>query len=648
MINLKFINATSVQLIDSTTSTAALTSKIEYTIGESQGSPVFTCNLDTFSKDPANYYYFEITGSNVQLSGTIGNVTEAYQYWNLFKGQTAITDASNLTLSSTTVKKFSYANMFMNCSNLTSPPTISATTLDQWCYSSMFAGCRSLTSAPTLVATTLAPNCYFAMFYGCKSLSSAPVLPAQTLTDWCYGSMFFNCSNLTSISSDFSTWSPSSATKYWVTGIDTKGKFYDDAISQSFGNDAIPKNWKKDYSNIPLTFKATSNDSEILLEEYDRYGLLNPITLQYSKNGGTWTNYTVGDTISLNQNETVAFSGANNYFSKDANDYYFFTMNGDGFEVSGNVMSLMNFKMDCTSYCFNHLFKKDNLLNAPLLPATGLANGCYQEMFQLCQSLTGVTELPATTLAQACYLDMFHGCSSLTLAPQLPATTLADSCYAGMFQNCTSLTAAPVLPAKPLANYCYQGMFKGCTSLSTPPVLPAKTLGRYCYHDMFGNCTSLTAAPTLPATRMAVNSYYFMFEGCTALSTPPELPASSLEIACYAGMFSGCTALTSIPILSANLQRQVYQGMFAGCTSLSSVSLPGNSLSIRSHQYMFKGCSNLSNVDVAFTDWNDNLSATTDWVSGVAANGTFTKPAALPLSTGINYIPEGWTVVDKT
>ena len=60
---------------------------------------------------------------------------------------------------------------------------------------------------------------------------------------------------------------------------------------------------------------------------------------------------------------------------------------------------------------------------------------------------------------------LFYNCTSLTSAPALPATTLADSCYNSMFFNCTSLTAAPSLPATTLADYCYNYMFYGCTSL---------------------------------------------------------------------------------------------------------------------------------------------------------------------------------------
>lgn len=66
---------------------------------------------------------------------------------------------------------------------------------------------------------------------------------------------------------------------------------------------------------------------------------------------------------------------------------------------------------------------------------------------------------------------LFGGCRVLTSAPELPATTLADYCYNGMFVGCTSLTSAPELPATTLAENCYYSMFNGCTKLSTVTML---------------------------------------------------------------------------------------------------------------------------------------------------------------------------------
>ena len=91
---------------------------------------------------------------------------------------------------------------------------------------------------------------------------------------------------------------------------------------------------------------------------------------------------------------------------------------------------------------------------------------------------------------------MFNGCTSLTTIPSnlLPATTLANYCYDSMFRDCTSLTTIPNLPATTLANLCYSDMFRDCTSLVETPegwYLPAQTIYDMSCSSMFANCYRL-------------------------------------------------------------------------------------------------------------------------------------------------------------
>ena len=81
-------------------------------------------------------------------------------------------------------------------------------------------------------------------------------------------------------------------------------------------------------------------------------------------------------------------------------------------------------------------------------------------------TIAATGDIRAISTNSFCY-SMFNGCTSLTTAPALPATTLANSCYQGMFGGCTNLTTAPALPATTLADNCYQGMFGGCTKISS-------------------------------------------------------------------------------------------------------------------------------------------------------------------------------------
>ena len=72
---------------------------------------------------------------------------------------------------------------------------------------------------------------------------------------------------------------------------------------------------------------------------------------------------------------------------------------------------------------------------------------------------------------KARFCGLFFDCSVLTSAPELPATKLADFCYNQMFSNCTNLVSAPVLPATTLADFCYYYMFNNCKKLSTVTML---------------------------------------------------------------------------------------------------------------------------------------------------------------------------------
>ena len=194
------------------------------------------------------------------------------------------------------------------------------------------------------------------------------------------------------------------------------------------------------------------------------------------------------------------------------------------------------------------------------------------------------------------FYALFSGATKLISAENLilPATTLAQYCYCSMFYDCTSLTSVPQLPATTLANSCYQQMFQGCTSLTSAPQLPATTLAQSCYWGICQYCTGLTSAPELPATTLANSCYNNMFVGCTSLITAPQLPATTLTEYCYSSMFNGCT--------------------------------------------------NLNYIKAMFTT-TPSTTYTQNWVKGVAASGTFVKnSAATWTTTGVNGVPNGWTV----
>ena len=401
-----------------------------------------------------------------------------------------------------------------------------------------------------------------------------------------------------------------------------------------------------------LCFTANEAGSTVALVKSGNSTALN---IAYSIDGMTWSDYTFGTVITLNDaGDKVYFRKADEGVASGFSTftaYYYFSMTGS-IAASGNVMSLIDqsceaLEIPC-SYCFCRLFEDCTALtSAPELPATTLAERCYGSMFKNCTALvTAPKELPATKLAEGCYQAMFQSCEKLTTAPELPAKALAESCYYAMFCQCTSLEVAPELPAETMEESCYTEMFYGCKNLTSAPKLPATTMAEQCYSNMFYNCTSLTSAPKLPATTMAIGCYFRMFSGCTSLKSAPELPAETLANLCYYYMFDGCTSLKSAPELPATtLKESCYERMFNGCTSLTTApELPATTWVSQSGYYMFSGCTNLSNISVAFATWQSK--GMRYWVNGVSStSGTFICPQGLTTDYGNNYIPSsGWTV----
>ena len=438
----------------------------------------------------------------------------------------------------------------------------------------------------------------------------------------------------------------------------------------------------EDYNNEPFTITSVGNTTVAFV----KLGSPADITLEYRKNADEWASYTIGTEISLTDGESVQFragEGGNATFSQSSDNTGFYKVsvsNTGTVNASGNAMSLLDkslsnvalpkeafFRLfyncenlvdasklklpafELSDECYSMMFRGcASLTSTPELPATTLAKSCYRQMFQDCTSLTTAPELPATTLANYCYEFMFHGCS-LTAAPELPATTLAVGCYYDMFVYCTSLLTPPELPATTLAAVCYKGMFESCTSLLTAPKLPATTLANGCYGSMFYGCTSLTAAPELPVTTLAASCYNGMFEYCTSLLTAPELPATTLANYCYESMFYGCTSLTAAPELPATtLAKSCYRQMFQDCTSLTAApELPATTLAVGCYENMFYQCSQLNQIKAMFTT-EPSDTYTEDWVSGVASTGTFVKSKDATWDvTGVNGVPEGWTVTTE-
>lgn len=145
--------------------------------------------------------------------------------------------------------------------------------------------------------------------------------------------------------------------------------------------------------------------------------------------------------------------------------------------------------------------------------------------------------------------------------------------------------------------------------------------------DVEGNIHSLRNSTNFAsgATYVSENAFYCLFSNSKVVNAENLiLPYTSLDKRCYANMFNNCSLLTKSPVLPAKtLYTYCYSGLFENCSSLEEIKCLATNISA-------SGC-------------------TSSWVTGVAPTGTFIKDSSMTnWTTGVNGIPEGWTVEDAS
>ena len=573
--------------------------------------------LQTISKDflPATtlagncYAYMFYDCSSLVTAPELPTTTLTNRcYFRMFLGCSSLVTAP--TLPATELTENCYESMFCDCSSLVTAPTLPATTLAESCYSGMFVRCSSLVTAPALPATELTENCYSGMFAGCSSLVTAPTLPATILANYCYSGMFEGCTSLIT------------APELPATTL----------AENCYGGRLILGSWNGMFQGCTSLVTAPELPATTLANEcylrmfQDCTSLVTAPELpatELTENcyksmfyGCTSLNYikalfttTPGSSYTNNWVKGVSSAGT---FVKNAEATWNVT-GSDGIPEGWTVETVedyltiealengltVSFSRNTIQYSTDNCKTWNELPANTATPTINAGDKIYFKATGLTtNSLNGVgifTVNKNFNLKGNVMSMLFgdEGKNSFDLTGYVGA-------FNKLFNNCTTLQSVSkdFLPATTLAECCYTGMFIGCTSLVTAPELPATTLTKGCYSSMFYNCTSLTTPPELPATTLVTSCYQNMFDSCTSLVTAPELPATTLVTACYQNMFNNCSSLNYI------------KALFTTTPSMS-------------------------------TTWT--------WVSGVSPTGTFVKNAAATWNvTGVNGIPEGWTIETAT
>ena len=182
--------------------------------------------------------------------------------------------------------------------------------------------------------------------------------------------------------------------------------------------------------------------------------------------------------------------------------------------------------------------------------------------------------------------------------------------------------------------------------------------GLFCYNTSDNKIEDISGI-ALPLQSVGYCEYSVMFQQCNYIKNLPslnkikEMAPGALGFAFGASINKSISGSVELPNLTT-INSKVFCWTFQNCTNIYSAYIGGTGWSYDSGPNgaggnitnMFKGCSNLSSIEVDWTSWPSG-SCADNWVSGVAANGIFKKPAALPTEFGTNRIPSGWTVINK-
>lgn len=610
-------------------------------------------NGTTYASNTAPNFQWNITGSNVTLSGDIAYLidysniattvpTNTCFAW-LFRNNTALIDATNFILSYLTTSQYCYHGMFYGCSNLINPPQLLATIIDGYSCQYMFAKCSSLVKTPNIAINDVKANGFARMFQGCSSLvTTVQELPAQVLHSQVYYYMFEGCSSL-------------------VKAPEIKGT--------SFYNP----------SSCAHMFKNCTSLTQI-------QSIL-PIT---QLSGSCYYCMFQGCTSLVTAPQLPA--------KVLAQDCYYYMFYGCTSLTTAPELPATTLAQSCYQGMFNGC---TSLMIAPKLPAKNAPDSCYREMFKNCTSLILPPELPATTINTNSYTQMFAGCTSLIRPTELPALILANHCYNSMFKDCIKIKLSATQINEYTIPYRIPTVGEGTDATSSTVTMISGTGGTftstpsinftyYLYNDSNNNYITINSASnfslstnnltknwngtieysnngttwtvwdgtninsgninnqpaillrginntTLTNLTASVNSsniitnwtltgsnisisgnigyllnyqtatpetlildpycFYGLFKNNTSIINIKKLqfPFTTLSSYCFSNMFEGCSSIADMPNLPAmTLGNYCYNEMFRNCNSLENLtSLPATTMAEGCYQLMFCGCSSL-------------------------------------------------------
>lgn len=150
-------------------------------------------------------------------------------------------------------------------------------------------------------------------------------------------------------------------------------------------------------------------------------------------------------------------------------------------------------------------------------------------------------------------------------------------------------------------------------------------------------------------TLQAPYTFAYLFEGSEAVdASGAYLVLKNLTPYCFTHMFDSCPGLVRGPRMEwgtedVRLGEGSMEGMFRDCGNLTtSPVLQAKTLVQGCYRDMFNGCSSLAFINCEATNPGEDVTATSNWVYGVAQQGRFARDTSVTWPIGVNGIPQGW------
>lgn len=144
-------------------------------------------------------------------------------------------------------------------------------------------------------------------------------------------------------------------------------------------------------------------------------------------------------------------------------------------------------------------------------------------------------------------------------------------------------------------------------------------------------------------------TFAYLFEGSEAVdASGAYLVVKNLTPYCFWHMFDSCPGLVRGPHMEwgtedVRLDEGSMEGMFQDCDNLTIAPiLQAKTLTQGCYRDMFNGCSSLAFINCEATNPGADVTATSNWVYGVAQQGRFVRDTSVTWPIGDNGIPQGW------